>query len=300
MHRCQACKSAFVDPMPDADTLARFYDAFHLTAADGGWYDATDDRMQLDFPAKIARIRKATGPGPLRLLDVGCGKGYFIKACVEAGGMEVVGVDLSASGVAFARNTLQVDARCGKVEGLKDELGTFDVITFWATIEHLPNPVQVLKNLEGLLRPGGHLFCDTGIGGDWLDRLLPGLAQWYDPPQHLFVFSTQGIIRAMEGAGFTVVDLDPCFERSWLRRILKVTRNGVLAAGFRAVAWSGRMGEGQPFAFTRYPVGNLMSIVAVKQGESVRIGIDTPSQASGTAPAIPVDQAVNQSTKGTM
>jgi SAM-dependent methyltransferase len=221
--------------------------------------------MQADFPAKVQLVRKALGPGQVRLLDVGCGKGFFLKACAEAG-IEATGVDLSSTGVAYARDNLHMKAMCGKVHDLKKELGTFDVITFWATIEHLPDPIAVLKDLNELLRPGGSLFCDTGIAADWLERLLPGLTQWYDPPQHLFVFSPRGITKALDDAGFTVVRLDPCFERTRGRRFLRITRNAFLAVGFRAFAWLGRMNFGTSFAFTRYPLGNLMTIEAVKRG----------------------------------
>jgi len=260
MYRCTACRAAFVHPMPDDLTLKRFYDDFHKSTGAGGWYDEIEDRMRDDFPAKVALIQKEGAAA--RLLDVGCGKGFFVKACADRG-IDAVGVDLSETGVNYAKETLKVQAITGSLHDLKPTLGLFDVVTFWATIEHLSDPIRMLRDIYDVLKPGGRLFCDTGIGDDWLDRLLPGVAQWYDPPQHLFVFSRGGMIKAMEAAGFSVRQIVPGFDRTPLRRWVRKVRGAVLAGGLRFSAALGRMRSGT-FTFTRYPLGNLMMVEAVK------------------------------------
>lgn len=262
MFRCASCHTAFVDPMPDAETLKRFYDDFHRSASEGGWYDEVEDRMRADFPAKVAVARSALGGAGGKLLDVGCAKGFFVKACSDAG-IDAQGVDLSETGVDYATRQLKVRAFQGSLHDLKSTIGSFRVVTFWATIEHLSDPVGMLKDIFDVLEPGGRVLCDTGIGDDWLDRLLPGVAQWYDPPQHLFVFSRAGITRALQAAGFVVESIDPSFDRTRVRRIVRKLRNGALAAGLRFAATLGRM-NGGTFPFTRYPVGNLMTVVARK------------------------------------
>ena len=186
MFRCGGCRTAFVEPMPSAQFLTDFYNRFHASADAGGWYDEVEARMQADFPAKIALVQCYTQGRPGRLLDVGCGKGFFVKACQEAG-IEAEGIDLSQSGVDYATKVLNVKAVCAQLGDWQPD-GLFDTATFWATIEHLSAPVQMLADIQRVLRPGGLLLLDTGIGNDWLDRTLPGVVQWYDPPQHLFVF----------------------------------------------------------------------------------------------------------------
>jgi hypothetical protein len=133
MYRCQGCRAVFVHPMPSEEYLARFYATFHRDAQQGGWYDEFDSRTQVDFPAKIMLVRKFTQGRPGRLLDIGCGKGFFVKRCVE-NGIDAEGVDLSESGVAYAVNTLKVKATCGQFASVRGELGLFDTVTFWAAI----------------------------------------------------------------------------------------------------------------------------------------------------------------------
>ena len=78
--RCSDCFTSQVLPQVPEDELQQYYDSFHLNESAGGLYDEVEDRMKADFPAKVdmvCRYRLSKSP---RLLDVGCGKGFFVKA----------------------------------------------------------------------------------------------------------------------------------------------------------------------------------------------------------------------------
>ncbi len=263
MYRCRACATAFVDPMLTDEELTAYYARYHLSDDEGGLYDSVERRMEADFPAKLALLKGHVSP-PARVLDVGCGKGFFARAC-QGAGYRVKGLDLSESGVEYAKQKLGVDAVCGDIRNFDLSDGAYDAVTFWATIEHLPRPVETLTHIARVLKPGGVLLLDTGIGDDWLDRLLPGRVQWYDPPQHLFVFSNEGLRRAVEQAGFQVVANDSSFERTPARRAIKTVPNGVMAGCLRAVAVAGRMRLSDE-SFVRFPIGNLQLMVARRTG----------------------------------
>jgi SAM-dependent methyltransferase len=225
----------------------------------GGTYEEMEERAATDFPAKIALIRSMVGEGRVRLLDVGCGKGYFVRACRNAG-MDASGIDISQTAVEAACNDVRVPATCAGIEEAAPRLGRFDAVTLWATIEHLADPSGTLAAIRSVLSANGWLFLDTGAGHDLLERLLPGVTQWYDPPQHLFVFSARGMSRLLTDAGFSVVSIDRCFERSSLRRVIRLSRALGAAATLRAVSTAFRLTPAE-FAFTRWPLGNLMSVV---------------------------------------
>jgi len=264
--QCGACFVGFVYPTPTESYLADFYSRFHKVLEQGGGYELREGRMSADFPAKIEKIRKHLPLASATILDVGCGKGYFVKNCLDMD-IKAEGIDLSDTAINYAQNVLGVKAVCGKIEDIADQMGMYDAVTFWATIEHLPDPVRTLKSIHKVLKPGGLLFLDTGIGHDWLDKLLPGVNQWYDPPQHLFVFSADSIQIALATAGFVTEDIDNCFERSTIRRVIRIMRGGAAALGLRAVTELTRSTGTGPFRFTRFPLGNLMSIVAKKASE---------------------------------
>lgn len=152
----------------------------------------------------------------------------------------------------------------GNLGSLKDSLGTFDVVTLWATIEHLPDPRRMILDIVSVLKPGGLLVLDTGIGADWLDKLLPGRTQWYTPPEHLFVFSRAGLELLLRDCGLKIERVDSNWERSSVRRSAKTVRNLVFAMGSRLVFAA--TGVASPsICYTRFPVGNLISVVARKR-----------------------------------
>ncbi len=265
MYRCEVCSHAFVYPTPSDQFLIEFYSTFHTALEMGGGYELIEDRTEKDFSSKIHLIKThLTKPSPV-ILDFGCGKGFFVKALINEG-IQAEGIDLSDTAVRFACNNLNVPAICGLVDDCEWMKDRFDGVSFWATIEHLPRPIETLKSIAAVIKTGGYLFLDTGIGDDWLDRMLPGVNQWYDPPQHLHVFSIRSIVKLLEEAGFSVVKIDPMFERSVLRRVARLIRGSLASFGFRVVAEMTRS-VNRPkhnFGFTRFPLGNLMSIVALK------------------------------------
>jgi SAM-dependent methyltransferase len=261
LYRCDGCGNSFCYPVPTDEELAHYYRTYHLSASEGGLYDVVDARMQADFPAKLAMIRKL---GPVgRLLDVGCGKGYFVDYCSRQG-IQAQGIDLSASAIEYAKANHQGEYYCGKLEqaselGFEDPDQLFDTMTMWATIEHVSDPASLLRAAMSRLNVGGMLHLDTGIGNDWMDRWLPGNVQWYDPPQHLFVFSEQGMRRLCEDVGFKIVRYTGCFERTAARWWMRVVRNGVATLLFATVARALGLTKSMKQT-TRFPMGNLQSI----------------------------------------
>jgi SAM-dependent methyltransferase len=260
LYRCEECGNSFCHPVPSDEALADYYRSYHLSAEEGGLYDVVDARMQADFPAKLVMIQKL---GPVgRLLDVGCGKGFFVDYCCRRG-IDAAGIDLSASAIEYAKLNLEGRYYCGVLEHAgeraEDLGGLFDTITMWATIEHVSDPESLLRAAVSRLKVGGMVHLDTGIGNDWMDRWLPGNVQWYDPPQHLFVFSERGLKRLCERVGFRVVRYTGCFERTGIRWWMRVVRNGVatvLLAGLGGGLGLSRSMKGT----TRFPMGNLQSI----------------------------------------
>lgn len=258
MYRCAECRTAFVDPMPSAEYLADFYSNYHIGTGDEGNY-VNEDKMIAHHAAQLARVMKFTNAKPGRLLDLGCGKGFFLKECA-ARGIDCRGIELSNTAAEFARKELKLDVVQGLIRDRKAELGLYDTVTMWGVIEHLPDPVSVLKDAFDVLRPGGRIFVQTGIGDDWFDRLLPGVNQWYDPPQHLFVFSAPGLSRALKEAGFDTEGLDPAYDRSTKRRVARLIRNAVTGTLLRAASTIGRLHCGT-FEMTKFPLAFDMSAV---------------------------------------
>jgi SAM-dependent methyltransferase len=274
--KCVNCFTSQVLPQPSAEDLRSYYDLYHQHEQAGGVYDEVEERMKTDFPTKVRLTRTYAGTERPRLLDVGCGKGFFVRAAVDEN-IQAEGIDLSKSGIEYAVNTLGVNATTGHIQDQRKEdwEESFDVVTLWATIEHLPDPLSVLRQIHSCLKPGGVLLCDTGLGHSPWEQFLPGHSQWYDAPQHLFVFSEKGLVRLLETCGFSIVHVDTNFERSLARRWIRWIRHLLICL----VGWAclspllGSHGVQNMRQQAKWPLGRLISIVARKERPTVAISV---------------------------
>lgn len=269
---CSGCFTSQLMPQPTESDLQRYYDVFHLEESAGGIYDEVEDRMRADFPAKLRCLFRHLPAGRTRVLDVGCGKGFFVKAAID-GGLSAEGIDISKSGVDYAANVLGVKARACRIEAETsgDWRESFDAATLLATVEHLADPLATLRAIHACLKPDGILMCDTGLGHVFWERFLPGHSQWYDAPQHMFVFSREGLVMLLEKAGFRVVHVDTNFDRSWIRRGVRWCRHVALCLGTGLLLGPilGRRGFLKMQQEAKWPIGRLVCIVAQRADAAV-------------------------------
>lgn len=138
------------------------------------------------------------------LLDIGCGDGSFLQVA-QTCGWDVIGIDPDPKVVANCRsqgwNVLQ-----GDIEQFYDKERLFDVITMNHVIEHVHDPLAVLKACHRLLKPGGQLWLETpnidSFGHLQYGRNWRGL----EPPRHLLLFNQRSLLTALLAAGFTSVE----------------------------------------------------------------------------------------------
>lgn len=265
--RCKSCGLSQVIPQPLDQELSSYYDKFHLSDSEGGIYDEFEQRMQADFPKKVSLIKKFLNAKNFKLLDVGCGKGFFVSQA-KKNNIEAIGLDASKNAIKFALQNLRVNAQCGKIESkTKEWEGRFDAVTLWATIEHLKDPVLTISSINRCLKPGGYLFLDTGLGGLSIEKFLAGYNQWYDAPQHLFVFSEKSLVNILKSNGFSIVKIDNNFDRSVARKLARLVRHylislmGILV--LRPIL--GRKGFSKMKLEAKWPIGRLISVVARKE-----------------------------------
>jgi len=121
-------------------------------------------RRQLDTFLREARVHD---PRTLRVLEVGCGLGFFMDVCEERG-IAAQGCDISSIAVAHANRERQ-RARRGGIEGAC-EAESFDAIFAFNLIEHLPRPREFIVHCCQALAPGGILALETPIQESLLHR----------------------------------------------------------------------------------------------------------------------------------
>lgn len=213
--RCRRCGHVYLDPRLSNAELARLY-----TAEYAAYAGAIEDE-----PSRFQRWNRAYGVAkrcrmvtddhpPGRLLDVGCGTGVFLDAMRQRG-WEAQGVEPSSAAAGMARQRFGLDVYNGELTEARFPDASFDAVTLWYVIEHVPDPNAVLAEVARVLRPGGILVM-SAPNLDAADRFLFG-PRWigWDPPRHLNVFSARALERLMARHGLSVVSARS-LQNTWL------------------------------------------------------------------------------------
>jgi SAM-dependent methyltransferase len=151
-----------------------------------------------------------------RLLDMGSGLGFFLKAMAPYRDWDAYGCEISPAAVKFAREQLGLQkVICSRLQDAELPRASFDIITLWDVLDHILRPDPVLRHAHALLKNGGILFIRTPnvttqllrarvmkvVGSTEPDK---GYLQGSDHPHH---YSMRSIQALLERNGF----VDPVF-----------------------------------------------------------------------------------------
>ena len=139
-----------------------------------------------------------------RLLEVGCGSGATLEFMNELG-WQAEGVDFDPAAVEQARRR-GLTVHLGTLAEQKLPENTFDAVVARHFIEHVPDPIDILRECRRLLKPGGLLVLITPNARSWGHRLY--LANWrgLEPPRHLRIFTRSSLAATSRRAGFSPGD----------------------------------------------------------------------------------------------
>ncbi|MDD5010013.1 MAG: class I SAM-dependent methyltransferase [Syntrophorhabdaceae bacterium] len=199
------------DPIPSDELLAEIYEKCYFTETkpklierqeeDITWWNAMfDDRLEI--MSEIYRKSSDT-MWPL-MLDVGCGGGFFLRRAYDRGWY---GVGVEPNDV--AREYAQKRATTHGGTFYEKSLDAVKENRFWGihlseVLEHLPNPLEMLKDCYDRLMVGGSLCVvvpnEKIRGGKWL---YPHVFQ---PPHHINYFDFDSLTALMEMAGFEIYE----------------------------------------------------------------------------------------------
>jgi 2-polyprenyl-3-methyl-5-hydroxy-6-metoxy-1,4-benzoquinol methylase len=160
------------------------------------------DRNQL----RLLEITKLLGNHNGALLDLGCSTGFFLERAQEIG-WKVHGVEMNSETGTYARDQLGMDIFIGTLEEAHYTSGEFDVVTAWDVIEHVQDPVQLLKEVKRILRPGGVLALQVPNINSLMVKKTGNYWNWWTLPDHINHFTPQSIQNLLNYSGFEVNSL---------------------------------------------------------------------------------------------
>lgn len=191
MHRCQSCGFVFFDPSLAGN------EAFYRQLEHSTYFCPT--RPEFDRTIQFAKQCSLA-----RVLDVGCGSGSFLDLAAKAG-METCGLELNGAAAekARAKGHKIFDRLLTELDSATTE-GGFDLITLFQVLEHVQDPVEVMKQAARFLNPNGCISIavpsEEGIG-----RINPwNPHEW--PPHHISRWRLADLEQLERATGLKLVE----------------------------------------------------------------------------------------------
>ncbi len=240
--RCSRCRFMFVAPMPAPTELEHLYaQAGYYEDSDLGYADYLGDRARHEQLAerRLRRIERLL-PGTGSVLDVGCAAGFFLNTA-RSRGWRTVGVEISPEMRAYAEGLLG-HAVVPTLDELEIAPDSLDAVTLWEYIEHVPDPLDEVRRVAALLRPGGILALSTPNTGYWTASYQPERWREFKPPAHLGFFTRETLHRLLDSSGLAVIAVDGVVARApaqpyALQRLLMLLRKRVGSGEDRRSPW---------------------------------------------------------------
>ena len=196
LSKCLECTMVFAKKIPGSDELESHYDQY---SRDDYLSPVTIKRYH-ELLDTFEKYRK-TG----KILDVGCGIGYFLEEAKNRG-WDVHGTEFTSDAVNICR-----DKGISMTEGVLNvgyyKLEDFDVLTSFEVIEHIHNPLEEIHKFNQLLRKGGLLYVTTPNFNSFLRYLLKSKYNVISFPEHLLYFTKTTLSMALHESNFKILKM---------------------------------------------------------------------------------------------
>jgi len=207
--RCGRCGSLLASPRPEPDELDDLYRREYYGAGRGRTARAAVQEDAAGLHRTILRVLRKRCPAVMRpgsrVLDYGCGLGFFL-AEAKAAGLVPASIELSEAAAEHARTRLALDVQTGAEDALAHlPDGEYQLVTAFEMLEHVLEPRKTLRLLVEKLAAGGVLAVSYPNLKCWRYRLQGG--RWFNManPTHLNFFSLRGLRGLIEGLGLAGV-----------------------------------------------------------------------------------------------
>ena len=200
--RCADCSLVFLNPMYSDQELSKLYpddyyayqDNFHRT----GWKELFKAVLGYHVGTRDPKF-----PKPGRMLDLGCGSGWFMSEMLNHG-WETHGVEINGSAAELGRTTAALDIFSGTLEQAAFPTQFFDYVRANHSFEHIASPNETLDEIHRVLKADGKLLIGVPNGGGLASRAF-GTYWWYrGAPVHPFTYSVRTLSELLARHDFVV------------------------------------------------------------------------------------------------
>lgn len=195
------------EPQPTAENLGSYYESEdYISHTDGKrslfekLYHTVKQKALKDKVKLVTRYQPAKG----KLLDIGAGTGDFLVAAKKAG-WQTQGIEPSEKAKAIATEKGVNFAE--SLDSVADH--TYDAITMWHVLEHVPDVEKQIAELKRILKPDGILIVAVPNYRSYDAQYYGSYWAAYDVPRHLWHFSKTAIKKLFNAEAMEVIKILP-------------------------------------------------------------------------------------------
>jgi SAM-dependent methyltransferase len=208
LFKCGECGFIFTLKYPDEENIGKYYESDDYISHDDNAKGFLNliylQARSLMLKEKRRIIEKTTHLRKGRILDIGCGTGYF-AATMKKGGWVVTGIEPNVKARDFAARHFALDVI--SPEDISElPAGIFDCITLWHVLEHFHDPFSYAAEIKRLLRPDGVCICALPNCGSFDADHYGEYWAAYDVPRHLWHFTPETFRLFAEKTGFYITE----------------------------------------------------------------------------------------------
>jgi len=207
LYRCTDCSFIFTQGYPDEEDIGTFYNSLDYISHEDNASGILNSIYRISRDLMLSRKRKMiernSGMTKGRLLDIGCGTGYF-AGMMKRSGWIVKGIEKNKKAREFGAERFSLDII--EPEGLQtlpDKV--FDCITMWHVLEHLHDPFRYANEIKRLLDTGGIAVIALPNSASFDSLYYKDNWAAFDVPRHLWHFNPETFRRFCEKTGLKIV-----------------------------------------------------------------------------------------------
>lgn len=210
--RCQDCGLVFLNPQPSDNELRRISSEQYSRGSNSEAERAAVSNMKRATASLyLSKISRYSPTSAGRLLEIGCGDGDLLVTA-EAEGWRVTGVEYSSSACERAQSRLKAGVVIhGELRHANLRPDEFDLCILSGVIDRVRSPLDFMREVHRVLKPGGTVMIATPSIDSWPARLMK--QNWMEfKAEHLTYFDRQTLQTLLAKAGFRELIVEPARE----------------------------------------------------------------------------------------
>lgn len=146
---------------------------------------------------EIQRYKKS----PANLLDIGCDKGFFMDIARRFN-YNCMGIELSEAALGYTQKIgLNV------ISTVEENNNLWDIAVMWHSLEHIPEPIEFLKQLNSKLNTDAYVFIRVPAFDSFWRKLLGPKWIWFQPQNHFFHYTIKSLNRLLTKSDYEIIDI---------------------------------------------------------------------------------------------